>query len=30
MTEKPHHSEHPIFMNSPAHTAMYIERTLKK
>jgi len=30
MTQKPHYSEHPVFMNSPAHTAMYIQRTFKK
>jgi len=30
MTQKPHHSEHPLFMNSPAQTAMYIQRTFKK
>jgi len=23
MTQKPHHSEHPVFMNSPPQTAMY-------
>jgi len=22
MTQKPHYSEHTVFMNSPAHTAM--------
>jgi len=27
MTQKLHHSEHPVFMNSPAQTAMYIQRT---
>jgi len=30
MTHKPHHSEHPAFMNLPAQTAVYIQRTLKK
>jgi len=30
MTQKPHHSEHPVFMNSPAQNAMYIQRTFKK
>jgi len=24
MTQKPHYSEHPVFMNSPAQTAIYI------
>jgi len=24
MIKKPHHSEHPVIMNSPAQTAMYI------
>ena len=26
MNQKPHHSEHPVFMNSPAQTAMYIQK----
>jgi hypothetical protein len=30
MTQKPHHSEHPIWINSPAQTAMYIQRTFNK
>jgi len=30
LTQKPYHSEHPVFMNSPAQTAMYIQRNLKK
>ena len=30
MTKKPHHLEYPAFMNSPAETAMYIQRTFKK
>jgi len=29
-TQKPHHSEHPVFMNSPVQTARYIHGTLKK
>jgi len=29
MTQKLHHSQHPVFMNSPAHTATYIKRTFK-
>jgi len=30
MTHKLHHSEDPVFMNSPAQTAMSMQRTLKK
>jgi hypothetical protein len=30
ITQKPHHSDHLVFMNSPAQTAMYIHRTFKK
>ena len=30
MTQQPHYSEHRVFMNSPAQTVMYIQRTLKK
>jgi len=30
MTQQPHYSEHTVFMNSPAQTVMYIQRTLKK
>ena len=29
MTQKLHHSEQPVFMNSPAQTAMYIQQTLQ-
>jgi len=30
MIQKRHHSEHPVFMNSPAQTAIFIQRTFKK
>jgi len=30
MTQQPHHSEHPVFMYSPAQTVMYVQRTFKK
>ena len=30
MTQKPHHSEHPVFFNSPAQTAMYIQKNVQK
>jgi len=30
MTQKLYHLQHPVFMNSPDQTAMYIKRTLKK
>jgi len=30
MTQKLQHSQHPVFMNTPAQTAMYIKRTFKK
>jgi len=30
MIQKPHHSEHPVFMNSPAQTTMYVPRTFTK
>jgi len=30
MTKKPHHSDHPVFMNSPAQTAIYIHKELSK
>jgi len=30
MTQKLHNSEHPVFMNSPAQSAMYIKKELSK
>jgi len=30
MTQKLHHSQHPVFMNTPAQTAMYVQTAFKK